>query len=1220
MSVTSNRRSHQHVVEYRATPNASLAGDLVERIPPPLPAAIAAGARSGRQAEVKSSSPEEQPVPQPLAQDEPRAVQEREEKGAVDRNPKNTAMSTTTRVAAVPTSALAAVRSIVDMRDESSARIWEIGYRSVLRPEKGSGLAWRGPQGKNNAVIAQGGPSRISNTFSDDAATRSHVQSPGIQQSWLSAARQGEEARESAGGREDCRGRAEAPYRRPIEKEEDRLFRREGPIPDPPEKTLGTGTATGHRGSPSLSETFPEHRCCVNRMSDQDTLILAQPPPAGHVARCADNHDTDYRHFHKHSKQPYTAEDEGQHFTSSTEEVDNAVESTTGDGILRSQRDPWPPSPSSSCCGSVVESFSPQRHEDTSQRVRDRLASSSPVSPAAVAEGEPHTIHPEEHRSMGFVARQRYEQLAAERRREEWSRAQEESRRKLASGGRWINRTSRAILARSSFSSCAGGGNGKYFSSPHVAGGEGHGPSVFERLSRRAPCHEEDPIGDDYSDNEEYRRTAAVRADDNEACGHQFHPTINPRSSLLASRMPHRDKGVQGCPQQRLHQEREEWLGRREKRIQLADEELQEKAAACHVNPESERVLARRSRSRMAGFRSAMMEAFEEVDADRTGCLSLAGLESLLSKCGMLPDQGPDDVRDDVLLAVWTALSEEEASEVGGSSGGRLDKDDIKATFGVPVEDLAVLLVEAARTCEYDRVGARPQSDGHESFPSAFVEELQQNKQIKDLCNELSGIFEVNQLHRASKRQEKKRTGETEEEGRACSQGISTELAPAGRRRGGGDMMLSAPPRVVTPGQVAAMAARFEEQIRERERKIELLRRGEEARTTTDHTFEPSMAATATREALALRRKVARAAKGNGTGVSSRDRVISEGRHPTKTDLRTTEEREVDENCTFQPRLFQPLPIPPPRYPVASTAYIGGRSGEETTTGSAGEATNITAPATTVDRATASWIAQVNRLKAGRKNRLRRLEEERATANRSEPLPPAVRQLFVDEGMQLCPQKKLSGTSRTNANKRDDSATSDGKVRANPRHTSSKVSSPTSWLRLQGRCRGRRRLKDKRREEQTRKNAEDAAQRLKRKRVLSRACRRSAAVVGLEVALSAREAERGCSGLDDPPIVIVELEFVRQKWWALLPFWADTCPKEALGKLATQQPRVVVDGVAHELEEFFRDEIDRAGESMTSVDQDQVADQGALAGRDVRPGKNSRRHVPKVVLRVDAAG
>lgn len=613
----------------------------------------------------------------------------------------------------------------------------------------------------------------------------------------------------------------------------------------------------------------------------------------------------------------------------------------------------------------------------------------------------------------------------------------------------------------------------------------------------------------------------------------------------------------------------------------------------------------------------------QDVDADRTRWLSLAGLESLLSMCGMLPEQGPDDVRDDVLLAVWTALSEEETSEVGvgGSSGGGLDQDDLKPTVGVPVDDLAVLLAEAARACEYDRADARPQRGEHESFPSAFAEELGQNKQIKDLCNELSGIFEANQLHRASNWPEKRKvqTGETAEaEGRACSQGLSTEMRPAGRQRDGGDVLLRAPPRAVTPGQVAAMAARFEEQTRERERKIELMRRGEEARTTTDHTFEPSMAATATPEALALRKKVARAAKGNGTGVPSRDGVISESRHPSKTDLRTTEEREVDENCTFQPRLFQPLPIPPPRYPVPGTARVGGHSGEESNTDSAGEATNNTAPATTVDRATASWIAQVNRLKAGRKNRLRRLEEEQATANRSEPLPPAVRQLFVDEGIQLCPKKSLSGRSSAIANQRDGRTASKGKGCNSARQTSNKISSPTSWLRLQGPSRGRRRLKDKRREEQARKNAEDAAQRLKRKRLLSRACRRSAAVVGLEAALSARETERGCSGLDDPPVVIVELEFVRQKWWALLPFWADTCPKEAVGKLAKQQPRVVVDGVAHELEEFFRDEIEFADECMTSVDRDQVTEQGSLAGRDVGPGKFNRRDVPKVVLRVEA--
>lgn len=420
----------------------------------------------------------------------------------------------------------------------------------------------------------------------------------------MSAREGGEETREGAGGREDIRDRAEVPYRRPIEKEEDRMFRREGPIPDPPENTLGTGRATGHRGSPSLSDTLSEHRGYVNRRRDQDTLVLTQNPPPEHVAHCADNDDTDHHDFHEHSKQPHTADGEGQHITSSTEEVDNAVESMTGDGIPRGQRELWPTSPPSSCSSSVVGSFSPPRHENTSQGIGNRLVSSSLVSAAAVAES--HTMYPEEHRSIGFVARQRFEQLAAERRREEWSRAQEETRRKLASGGRWINRTSRAILARSSFS-CAGGGKGN----SHVTGGEDRGPSVFERLAHRVPYHEEDPTGDDYSDSEEYVRAAAVCADGHGARGHPFQPTINHRSSLLASRMPHRDKDMHGCPQQRLHREGEEWLSRREKRNQLADEELQEKASARHVNPESERVLARRSRSRMAWFRSSMVEAFE---------------------------------------------------------------------------------------------------------------------------------------------------------------------------------------------------------------------------------------------------------------------------------------------------------------------------------------------------------------------------------------------------------------------------------------------------------------------------------------------------------------------------------------------------------------------------------------------------------------------------------
>lgn len=283
----------------------------------------------------------------------------------------------------------------------------------------------------------------------------------------------------------------------------------------------------------------------------------------------------------KHLAQTQTARYSFQ--TADPERDSTAKESLSGGGGTAGGGEAaWPPSPPSFSDGFGTESYSPQRHHDASQERRDRARVSSL-----------------NYRSLTFVERQEIEQLAAEHRHEELLRAEEEARRELASGGSWMNLTSRAILARSSSLRCGGGG-GRSSSSQPGTRGRRHEPSVFERLARRAADH-------DGTSNEEWTRETW---DGGNGDGRQpFTPTINARSSLLAPRVLHRDDG--GCPQQRLYRDGEERLRRRERRVQLADRALRERSVSCHVNPESERVLARRNRSRAIKFQSKMLEVLE---------------------------------------------------------------------------------------------------------------------------------------------------------------------------------------------------------------------------------------------------------------------------------------------------------------------------------------------------------------------------------------------------------------------------------------------------------------------------------------------------------------------------------------------------------------------------------------------------------------------------------
>ena len=258
--------------------------------------------------------------------------------------------------------------------------------------------------------------------------------------------------------------------------------------------------------------------------------------------------------------------------------------------MMGSRRVAWPPCPPPSSSTSGTVASSPHQHKPTLQERRAKSFSAN-------------------HRSASFVERQELEQLIKEHRREELAEAEEEARRKLASGGCRMNRTSRAILARSSSSPFCVGRGGRSSAARH--GTDGQGPSVFERLARCASePFTEGAYGCDGSSDEEWTRETWVGAESGAGCSRQpFTPMINARSSRLALRMPRREGD--GESQQRLFRDGEEQLRRRERRIQLAEQALQRRVNSCHVNPVSERVLERRSRSKILKFKSKMRKMLE---------------------------------------------------------------------------------------------------------------------------------------------------------------------------------------------------------------------------------------------------------------------------------------------------------------------------------------------------------------------------------------------------------------------------------------------------------------------------------------------------------------------------------------------------------------------------------------------------------------------------------
>lgn len=304
-----------------------------------------------------------------------------------------------------------------------------------------------------------------------------------------------------------------------------------------------------------------------------------------------------------------------------------------------------PPSPPFLPSGnSATESHLPLRHRDAIQGRRDKGRSSllepeAPVKTAAKREKTQRT-RLERYRATGFVERQELERIAAGHRRQELAREEEEAKCQLSSGGRYMNRSSRAILARSRSSPPCGGGGRSSSSSPHGAGGRGQGPSVFERLARHASDNHS--MGNYYGyDAGTWERETSIDGGEEGRAGGRgrqpFTPMIDRRSSLIASRMPRRNEDGHGCLQQRLYRDGEEQVRRRERRVQLADQAVREKAVSCHVNPGSERVLARRSRSRVIRFRSKIVEVLKVgLPKQFTGIVTVAMLADTHVACSCL--------------------------------------------------------------------------------------------------------------------------------------------------------------------------------------------------------------------------------------------------------------------------------------------------------------------------------------------------------------------------------------------------------------------------------------------------------------------------------------------------------------------------------------------------------------------------------------------------------
>lgn len=585
---------------------------------------------------------------------------------------------------------------------------------------------------------------------------------------------------------------------------------------------------------------------------------------------------------------------------------------------------------------------------------------------------------------------------------------------------------------------------------------------------------------------------------------------------------------------------------------------------------------------------------FQVVGAARTGVLPLGKLEQVLSMCGMLPSDDCQAFREGVLRAVWRVLSGETGEDRYVKNYDRLDAKghSHSPTCGVPVDRLSTLLATAAlmsrdrgterRDQRYGIPGSFPMSGrgwrgktDENNSEATSVATFADDEDFAELCAELGEIYESNRLSRIRYTSNGHHTARpvADRSGDAWAEQLVGEGLMTG---------MNSPRETATPEQVAATTARFTEKLRMRERKIALLTEAQEANLDEAHSFEPFM--TSTRQGLALRRRAAQAARpakageafppgrgdadkpGSGAG-DTRCRVLGIGPSPLQ-DRRTSEDREVDERCTFQPQFFRRGVVDPEH--TCKDPDIP-------------------------NRLASSCKAQVERLRIGRAQRLRRLEEKYASAARGETPPPSVQQLFLDAGLSLqANTSEVNGTSHERARHRL-SRTGDRPGNTSPR------------LCLERRMRARHRWERRRSAERDRDHVEKLSSQDRRKRALARASRRAAASVGLEAALHARKV---IQGRYEPPVLVAEVEFMPQRGWGLVPLWMDSCIGEATEELARRYR--VTDAVVNELKDVFKNE-------LMHLKLKSERGRATLKTFTERPACGRWHTVPKIVLRVDTA-
>ncbi|CAM9617504.1 unnamed protein product, partial [Choristocarpus tenellus] len=718
-------------------------------------------------------------------------------------------------------------------------------------------------------------------------------------------------------------------------------------------------------------------------------------------------------------------------------------------------------------------------------------------------------------RRKGFLERQQLEYLARECRREKRQMEVEDERRHMADGGQWINSMSRLILSRS---------RGKRNNG--VAG------NIFERLSssRQSIERSKAPINED-SDNSWWRGSWSRKP--------MFHPTIDPHSERLVGRLGHRTEDIG----ERLYHESEIWERKREQREILLEESRQREACSKHVSLKSRRILARQFEERMrkifhvGHIPHAMLDRDQEVDPYGEGWVTINDFEQILDGCEMLPppqqNQALDQrrCRDNLLLDVWSALSQ------AGGRNGNLQVVSLRC--------LAPLLVDAAgggNQCFYDKT--KKHNKGEYYFPQFSRCSGRQTirRMWQDSQQSLADVYNSNKVRRFGQVGQDGRSGQGEQD---RSRDLGGKRDSKGDKSSGnegtwdGDGQESIENRVarkkteyITVAQAEALSARLNEERQLWDLKVNALRCVKEVQLDLEHTFEPRLNANAS--FLAMRHKERR--EGLIQDLSGEKKVEGEF-FASKVDHRTTEERELEERCTFKPHLHRPktkswggtsLLSSPPDQVLLKPGATSDKITATVTGDSIGE------------RSAHSWALQVNRIRAGRLMRLHQIESNRRLALRMDSLSPSMQELFDQVGVELKPLYC------------DDQSSRRGGIP--PR------------LSLNQRMANRRAWEEQCQQKRYQKLEEEKAQQDRRRRATARAAQRAGAIARLKKSLlTARGAGEG------DPVMVVELKLVQEGRWVLLPLWGNSSPTQVVEMLMKREN--LSGHIAHELEALIQEEL-----------------------------------------------